>query len=101
MVSSPPYMRVSVSPAHVSEVRVAVSRIWVHRRPQPRSHEVRVEKAPKRLPGESRTGYTEPTLRPTRRRLRSDTSLVMQYCSFSRHAVTSAEGSSNAGLNLT
>lgn len=73
-------MRVSVSPAHVSEVRVAVSRIWAHRQPQPRSHEVRVEKAPKRLLGEGRPGYTEPTLRPTRKILSRDTSLEMQYC---------------------
>lgn len=80
MESCSPYMRVSVSPAHVSEVRVAVSRIWAHRQPQPRSHEVRVEKAPKRLPGEGRPGYTEPTLRPTRKILSRDTSLEMQYC---------------------
>lgn len=49
------------------------------------------EKAPKRLPGESRPGSTEPTLRRTRT-LSRETSLEMQYCSFSCHAATSAEG---------
>lgn len=75
-------MRVSVSPAHVSEVRVAVSRIWVHRWPQPRSHEVRVEKARKQLPGKGSPGSREPTLRPKRKILGRDTSLEMQYCHF-------------------
>lgn len=60
-------MRVSVSPAHVSEVRVAVSGFWAHPPATAQLHEVRVEKVPKRLPGEGRPGYTEPTLRPTRK----------------------------------